>query len=122
MTRIRLHVQVAVCLIKLKIRTDKITDLEKDLECKKKVARKTEDVLQREILNKSSLETQKLELLSEITDIKIKQSATDRENVELRRRLQRTLHLSDSSLDSSRSLPRRPSYHREGSQPPTRCI
>ena len=114
----KLHVQVAVLTDQIENQTDKITDLEKILDDKKEVLRKTEDVLQREILNKSSLETQKLELLSEITDLKIKQSATDRENVELRRRLQKTLHLSDSSLDSSRSLPRRPSIHREGSQPP----
>eukprot|EP00092_Neocalanus_flemingeri_P002953 GFUD01003158.1.p1 GENE.GFUD01003158.1~~GFUD01003158.1.p1 ORF type:complete len:836 (+),score=169.21 GFUD01003158.1:155-2662(+) len=115
----KLHVQVAVLSDQIENQTDKITDLEKILDDKKEVLKKTEDVLQREILNKSSLETQKLELLSEITDIKIRQSATDRENLELRRRLQKTLHLSDSSLDSSRSLPRRPSYHREGSQPPT---
>jgi len=114
----KLHVQVAVLSDQIENQTDKISDLEKVLDDKKEVLRKTEDVLQREILNKSSLETQKLELLSEITDIKIKQSATDRENVELRRRLQKTLHLSDSSLDSSRSLPRRPSFHRDGSQPP----
>jgi len=114
----KLHDQVGVLSDQIENQTEKITDLEKNLDDKKEVLKKTEDVLQREILNKSSLETQKLELLSEITDIKIKQSATERENLELRKRLQKKLHLSDSSLDSSRSLPRGPSYQREGSQPP----
>ena len=108
----KLHVQVAVMSDQLENQTDKITDLEKVLDDKKEALRKTEDVLQREILNKSSLETQKLELIAEITDVKVKLNSTERENQELRRRLAQAHHLSDSS---SSTLPRRIS---SSSQPP----
>ena len=107
----KLHVQVAVMSDQLENQTDKITDLEKVLDDKKEALRKTEDVLQREILNKSSLETQKLELVAEITDIKVKLNSTERENQELRRRLAQAHHQTESSVDSSATLPRR-------SQPP----
>merc|ERR1719471_510924 len=75
----KLHVQVAVLSDQLENQTDKITDLETVLDDKKETLRKTEDLLQREILNKSSLETQKLELVAEITDIKVKLNSTERE-------------------------------------------
>ena len=118
----KLHVQVAVLSDQLENQTDKITDLEKVLDDKKESLRKTEDLLQREILNKSSLETQKLELIAEITDIKIKLNSTERENQELRRRLAQAHHMSDTSHDSSYSLPRRghvPNVYRDTeSQPP----
>ena len=104
----KLHVQVAVLSDQLENQTDKIADLENVLDDKKESLRKTEDMLQREILNKSSLETQKLELIAEITDIKIKLNSTERENHDLRRRLATAHHLSDTSVDSSSySLPRR---------------
>ena len=103
----KLHVQVAVLSDQLENQTDKITDLETVLDDKKETLKKTEDLLQREILNKSSLETQKLELIAEITDIKIRLNSSDRENQELRRRLAQAHHMSDTSVDSSYSLPRR---------------
>ena len=96
----KLHVQVAVMSDQLGNQTDKIADLEKVLDDKKEALKKTEDVLQREILNKSSLETQKLELIAEITDIKVKLNSTERENQELRRRLAAAHHQSDTSVDS----------------------
>lgn len=57
------------------------------MDDKKDVLRKTEDVLQREILTRSSLETKKLELLSEISGLKLKHAAVERENLELRHKL-----------------------------------
>ena len=105
--------QVAVLSDQLENQTDKITDLETVLDDKKETLRKTEDLLQREILNKSSLETQKLELIAEITDIKIRLNSTERENQELRRRLassEASHALSDTSVtsvDTTHSLPRR---------------
>ena len=68
--------------------TDKIGDLEKILDDKKDVLRKTEDVLQREMITRSSLETKKLELMSEISGLKLRQAAVERENVDLRKRLE----------------------------------
>ena len=101
--------------------TEKITDLEKTLDSKKEDLKKTENLLQIEMMNRSSLETTKLELMSEISSLKLKQTATEKENSELRQRLQKTLHLSEAtssastSMDGYRSLPRTPvleNHHR----------
>ena len=66
--------------------TDKINDMEKLLDDKKEVLRKTEELLQREILTRSSLETQKLELMSTVTNLKLRQANIDQENIDLRKR------------------------------------
>ncbi|XP_040580296.1 LOW QUALITY PROTEIN: uncharacterized protein [Lepeophtheirus salmonis] len=83
-----LHMQVAVLSRQIDGQTNKIYDLEKVLDDKKDVLRKTEDVLSREMLSRSSLETKKLELLSEIANLKLKQAATERENTDLRTKLE----------------------------------
>ena len=62
-----------------------------------KVLRKTEDMLARETLTRSSLETQKLELMSEVANLKLRQAAIDRENMDLRKRLAKTLDLSTAA-------------------------
>ncbi len=54
---------------------------------KQDVLRRTEDSLQREMLSRSSLETRKLELLSEISGLKLRQATLEKENLELRRHL-----------------------------------
>ena len=74
--------QVALLSDQIESQTDKIGDLEKILDDKKDVLRKTEDVLQREMISRSSLETKKLELMSEISGLKLRQVAVERENVE----------------------------------------
>ena len=53
--------------------TEKITDLERVLDDKQGTLQKTEDVLARELLEKSALETARLGLLSEITDMRLRQ-------------------------------------------------
>ena len=53
--------------------TEKITDLERVLDDKQGALQKTEDVLARELLEKSALETARLGLLSEITDMRLRQ-------------------------------------------------
>ena len=80
--------QVALLSDQIEAQTDKITDLEKILDDKKDVLRKTEDVLQREMITRSSLETKKLELMSEISGLKLRQAAVERENIDLRKRLE----------------------------------
>lgn len=114
----QLHMQVAVLSDQIDSQTEKICDLERTLDGKKEDLKKTEDLLQLEMLNRSTLETAKLELMSEISGLKLKQTATEKENLELRKRLQKTLHLSDSAADGYRSLPRTSIQYREGSQPP----
>eukprot|EP00094_Tigriopus_californicus_P005385 TCALIF_05192-PA protein Name:"Similar to PPFIBP1 Liprin-beta-1 (Homo sapiens)" AED:0.11 eAED:0.09 QI:0/0.6/0.33/0.83/0.4/0.5/6/102/1020 len=95
-----LNLQVALLSDQLESQTDKISDLEKNLDDKKDVLRKTEDVLQREMLTRSSLETKKLELMSEISSLKLKQAAVEKENSELKKKLTKVLHLPEDSSHS----------------------
>eukprot|EP00095_Tigriopus_kingsejongensis_P000014 snap_masked-scaffold342_size201858-processed-gene-1.3 protein:Tk00014 transcript:snap_masked-scaffold342_size201858-processed-gene-1.3-mRNA-1 annotation:"hypothetical protein D910_10177" len=86
-----LNLQVALLSDQLESQTDKITDLEKNLDHKKDALRKTEDVLQHEMLTRSSLETKKLELLSEISSLKLRQAAVETENSDLKKKLGQVL-------------------------------
>ena len=54
-------------------------------------------MLARETLTRSSLETQKLELMSEVANLKLRQTSIDKENMDLRKRLARTLDLSTAA-------------------------
>ncbi|XP_021923698.1 uncharacterized protein LOC110831714 isoform X6 [Zootermopsis nevadensis] len=82
-----LQLQVTVLTEQIEVQTDKISDLEKLLEEKKMQLANAEDVLQREMLSRSSSETQKLELLSAMSELKLHQAALERDNLELRDRL-----------------------------------
>ena len=113
----QLHLQVAVLSDQIDSQTEKICDLERTLDDKKEDLKKTEDLLQVEMMNRSTLETTKLELMSEISSLKLKQTATEKENLELRRRLHKTLHLSDTAVDGYRSLPRADVEFKENPQP-----
>ncbi|RZC32175.1 liprin-beta-1, partial [Asbolus verrucosus] len=79
-----LQLQVQVLTEQIEAQTDKIADLEKMLCDKKQLLSDTEDKLQREVLSRSSLETQKLELMSIMSELKLQQAALERENLELR--------------------------------------
>ena len=65
--------QVTVLSDQVESQTEKITDLERVLDDKQGTLQKTEDVLARELLEKSALETARLGLLSEITDMRLRQ-------------------------------------------------
>ena len=65
-----------------------------------KVLRKTEDMLARETITRSSLETQKLELMSEVANLKLKQASIDKENMDLRKKLAKTLDLSSAATQA----------------------
>nr|CAD7442393.1 unnamed protein product [Timema bartmani] len=82
-----LQLQVTVLNQQIEAQSDKIADLEKMLDEKKQQLGSTEEVLQRELLSRSSLETQKLELLSALSDLKLQQATVERENLELREKL-----------------------------------
>ncbi|CAH1159634.1 unnamed protein product [Phaedon cochleariae] len=79
-----LQLQVQVLTDQIEAQSEKITDLEKLLMEKKHLLSDTEDKLQREVLSRSSLETQKLELMSIVSELKLQQAALERENLELR--------------------------------------
>ena len=53
-------------------------ELEKTLDSKKEDLRQTENMLQIEMMNRSSLETTKLELLSEVSGLKLRQVGVGR--------------------------------------------
>ncbi|XP_034245967.1 liprin-beta-1 [Thrips palmi] len=61
-----------------------MAELEAALGDRKRSLQQAEDQLQREMLSRSSLETQKLELLSSVTELKRQLVALSRENAELR--------------------------------------
>ncbi|XP_049863095.1 liprin-beta-1 isoform X12 [Schistocerca gregaria] len=82
-----LQLQVSVLTEQIEAQGDKIADLEKTLDEKRKQLDNSENLLQREMLTRSSLETQKLELMSTISDLKLQMAALERENIDLRERL-----------------------------------
>ena len=84
--------QVVVLSDQVDTQCEKIGDLEKLLDDKKEVLRRTEDILQREMINRSALETKKLELMSDLASLKLRQAAIEKENMELRKKLAKTLH------------------------------
>ncbi|XP_054266293.1 liprin-beta-1-like [Macrosteles quadrilineatus] len=83
----RLSLQVSVLTEQIDAQSEKILDLEKALDEKKKQLHTAEDVLNREMLTRSSLETQKLELLALVSDLRRQQAALERDNLDLRDRL-----------------------------------
>lgn len=82
--RDNLQLQVQVLTEQIEAQSDKISDLEKMLQEKKQLLSDTEEKLQREVLSRSSLETQKLELMSIMSELKLQQASLERENLELR--------------------------------------
>ncbi|XP_071453153.1 liprin-beta-2 [Hetaerina americana] len=79
-----LRLQVSVLSEQIEAQAEKICDLEKALGESRRRAAHTEDLLQREMLTRSSLETQKLELLSAASDVRLHHAALERENLQLR--------------------------------------
>ena len=65
--------QVSLLSDQIHNQTDKIVELEKTLDSKKTDLKNTENMLQIEMMNRSSLETTKLELLSEVSGLKLRQ-------------------------------------------------
>ncbi|XP_050300669.1 uncharacterized protein LOC126739160 isoform X2 [Anthonomus grandis grandis] len=79
-----LQLQVQVLTEQIEAQSDKISDLEKMLLEKKTMLSDAEEKLQREVLSRSSLETQKLELMSIMSELKLTAASLERENMELR--------------------------------------
>ncbi|KAK9720956.1 SAM domain (Sterile alpha motif) [Popillia japonica] len=103
--RDNLQLQVQVLSEQIEAQTDKIADLEKSLSEKKQQLINTEDMLQREMLSRSSLETQKLELMSAMSELKLQHAELERELVHLRS----SQFNNNSSFDSTKKsqyLPR----------------
>ena len=95
-----LQLQMTAMSDKLLSHHHKVTDLQQSLQQKTDDLAITEDQVQEELLSRSALETKKLELMTEISGLKLKQTELEKENSDLRRRLQH-LNLSDSLNNNS---------------------
>ncbi|XP_046728729.1 liprin-beta-1 isoform X4 [Silurus meridionalis] len=77
-----LVLQVSVLTDQVEVQGEKIRDLEMCLEEHQMKLNATEELLQQELLSRSTLETQKLELLTEISSLKLKLTTADHESKE----------------------------------------
>ncbi|KAK1137186.1 hypothetical protein K0M31_001710 [Melipona bicolor] len=79
-----LRMEVSVLSEQVDAQSSKIQELENMLREKKDTLRRMEEALQKEVLSRSALETQKLELLSSLSEMKLKQASLEHENLALR--------------------------------------
>ncbi|TNM91564.1 hypothetical protein fugu_019944 [Takifugu bimaculatus] len=70
-----LILQVSVLTDQVEVQGEKIRDLETCLEHHQEKLNATEDLLQQELMNRGALETQKLELMTEVSNLKLKLTA-----------------------------------------------
>ncbi|XP_066523024.1 liprin-beta-1 isoform X2 [Hoplias malabaricus] len=77
-----LVLQVSVLTDQVEVQGEKIRDLDMCLEEHRMKLNATEELLQQELLSRSALETQKLELLTEVSSLKLKLATVDGENRE----------------------------------------
>ncbi|KAF6200168.1 hypothetical protein GE061_006469 [Apolygus lucorum] len=82
-----LSLQVAVLTDQVEAQSEKINDLERTVSEQKRQISASEDLLQREMLTRSGLETQKLELLAVVSELKRHETVLEKDNIELRERL-----------------------------------
>uniref|UniRef100_A0A8D2ZUP6 SAM domain-containing protein n=1 Tax=Scophthalmus maximus TaxID=52904 RepID=A0A8D2ZUP6_SCOMX len=85
-----LILQVSVLTDQVEVQGEKIRDLDTCLEHHRGKLNATEELLQQELVNRTALETQKLELLTEVSGLKLKLTAVERDH------RGRWLRLSDS--------------------------
>ncbi|XP_044012868.1 liprin-beta-1-like isoform X7 [Aphidius gifuensis] len=81
--RAGLHMEISVLSEQVEAQSSKIIELENLLQDKKDTMRQMEEVIQKEVLARSALETQKLELLTTLSEMKLRQASLEHENVAL---------------------------------------
>lgn len=77
-----LVLQVSVLTDQVEAQGEKIRDLDLCLEEHREKLNATEEMLQQELLLRSALETQKLELISEISNLKLKMTAVEKDRID----------------------------------------
>ncbi|XP_066114109.1 liprin-beta-1 isoform X2 [Saccopteryx bilineata] len=106
-----LVLQVSVLTDQVEAQGEKIRDLEFCLEEHREKLNATEEMLQQELLSRTSLETQKLDLMAEISNLKLKLTAVEKDRLDYEDRFRDTeglmqeindLRLKISELDSER--------------------
>ncbi|KAL9849468.1 liprin-beta-2 isoform 5-T5 [Geothlypis trichas] len=116
-----LILQVSVLTDQVEAQGEKIRDLEICLEGHQLKLNATEEMLQQELLSRTSLETQKLDLMAEVSDLKIKLVGMEKEQSEYEEKqnkaeaeiaqLQEQLALKDAEIERLQSqLSRTSSY------------
>ncbi|XP_074554220.1 liprin-beta-1-like [Halichoeres trimaculatus] len=75
-----LILQVSVLTDQVEVQGEKIRDLDSCLEHHRQKLNATEDLLQQELLTRSALETQKLELMTEVSSLKLKLTSVERDH------------------------------------------
>ncbi|XP_043938648.1 liprin-beta-1 [Protopterus annectens] len=85
-----LVLQVSVLTDQVEAQGEKIRDLEFCLEEHREKLNATEEMLQQELLSRTSLETQKLDLMTEISNLKLKLTAVEKDYVDYEERFKDT--------------------------------
>ncbi|NP_001342658.1 liprin-beta-1 isoform 2 [Mus musculus] len=85
-----LVLQVSVLTDQVEAQGEKIRDLEFCLEEHREKLNATEEMLQQELLSRTSLETQKLELMAEISNLKLKLTAVEKDRLDYEDRFRDT--------------------------------
>ncbi|XP_076234046.1 liprin-beta 1 isoform X2 [Calliopsis andreniformis] len=109
-----LRMEVSVLSEQVDAQSNKIQELENMLREKKDSLRRMEEALQKEILSRSALETQKLELLSSLSEMKLRQASLEHENLALRSTSVSNGERFGRHTSQYSSLPRPPSSSKKG--------
>ncbi|XP_059834566.1 liprin-beta-1b isoform X3 [Hypanus sabinus] len=94
-----LVLQVSVLTDQVEAQGEKIRDLECCLDENREKLNATEEMLQQELLSRTSLETQKLDLLAEVSNLKIKLNAMEKDRLEYEERYKDTEGLNQEVND-----------------------
>ncbi|XP_075408049.1 liprin-beta-1 isoform X2 [Tenrec ecaudatus] len=106
-----LVLQVSVLTDQVEAQGEKIRDLEFCLEEHREKLNATEEMLQQELLSRTALETQKLDLMAEVSNLKLKLTAVEKDRLDYEDRFRDTeglmqeisdLRLRVSEMDSER--------------------
>ncbi|XP_025065061.1 liprin-beta-2 isoform X2 [Alligator sinensis] len=134
-----LILQVSVLTDQVEAQGEKIRDLEVCLEGHQLKLNATEEMLQQELLSRTSLETQKLDLMGEVSDLKIKLVGMEKEQSEyeekqnkaesvvnliseLQEQMCRLQLEINSKIQERKSQDRKPDLTTNGPQPSTRSV
>ncbi|XP_054480267.1 liprin-beta-1-like [Anoplopoma fimbria] len=75
-----LVLQVSVLTDQVEVQGEKIRDLDNCLDHHREKLNTTEELLQQELLNRTTLETQKLELMTEVSSLRLKLTSVERDH------------------------------------------
>ncbi|XP_064634514.1 liprin-beta-1-like isoform X5 [Lineus longissimus] len=93
--REQLVLQISVLTEQVEAQTEKIRELEDDAECSRDKLSSTEEMLQHELLSRTNLETHKLDLMADISSLKIRLTSAEKEG----RDQQEKLHHAQRHID-----------------------